>query len=141
MTTLDEVYEAIFRMDEFERTGNEHPRLSYPLLEEVDDKTYVVFMGYSYGDIHPDLIYTYDIKTGETASMSTKDGLELFGIKEFPVEPRYHAEAGDKLLLQNYFWDAIETGRINRQKYNLYISTIANRILFSEAGYYWAFAD
>ncbi len=141
MVDLDEAYAKIYKLKEFEYDDIPQPKLSYPLLEEVDGKTYVVFMGYTYEGSDPDLIFTYGLESEEADSMPIGDALKLFGIKDFPVIPRYEVEAGDPLLLQDYFWDAIETGKIDRENYHTYISTLVNHFYPLDGKYYWAFAD
>ncbi len=141
MIEFDDVYRAIYNLPFMQRMSLRDPSLSYPLVREVDDVMYVVFMGYSYGDTYPDLIFTYNTESGIARHFELQEGLEFLGIKEFPVKNRWDVEPAEPYFLEDLFWKTVITGYIDKDAYEQYISTIVAQLTYGEGPYYWAFAE
>ena len=140
MIDLQAAAEAMAYLPEYQTEGME-PELSWPMLRETEDTLYVLYMVYFYGASEPTRVFLYDTKTKEASSLSIKEALERFGIKEYPAKPMEDIPCGDPGELDLYFDDAVEDGVLNRWVYRQYICTLVNYQAPSQGGYYWAFTE
>ncbi len=141
MIIFEDVYKAIYDLPDMQGTSLRNTSLSYPLVRVVDGVMNVVFMGYSYGDVYPDLIFTYDTESGVARKFDLAEGLAYLGIGKFPVEGRFDVEAGEPDRIEEFFWLTVLSGEIDKEAYEHYVSTITTYLTYGEGPYYWAFVE